>query len=127
MYRIWSFEHDAWWRANERGYTRSLDDAGSYETAEASRIVLAARGNEMAIGIVDDVYPQVILADQITWGTPGDEARPDNCVVPDKDEYDCWRVIWNGRATSPRFNSRGAASAYLAGLFSGSRRPEYPK
>lgn len=70
MYRIWSFEHNGWWRVNERGYARCIDDAGQYSFDEASRIVKAARGNEMAIGINDDAYPQVILADEITWGTP---------------------------------------------------------
>lgn len=39
MYLIWSIEHDAWWRAAEMGYTRSLSDAGVY-TPERSRQIV---------------------------------------------------------------------------------------
>lgn len=36
---IWSLEHDAWWRADSNGYTEKLEEAGIYETKEATRIV----------------------------------------------------------------------------------------
>ena len=36
-----------------------------------------------------------------------------------------WRVYWNGRLTSPTFNSKGAALAYATILQSGARNPEY--
>ncbi len=35
--RIWSGEHEAWWRANGNGYTTQLQDAGVYERADAMR------------------------------------------------------------------------------------------
>lgn len=38
-YLIWSNQHGAWWRPNERGYTNSLDEAGRYDRATAQRIV----------------------------------------------------------------------------------------
>lgn len=36
---IWSNQHERWWRANERGYTSHIDEAGRYPLAEARRIV----------------------------------------------------------------------------------------
>lgn len=45
------------------------------------------------------------------------------CADPDDDSG--WRVKWNGRLTSPRFNSHGAADAYLHALADGTREPEY--
>ena len=41
-YCIWSFEHDAWWGPNHRGYTRELAQAGRYNAAEAGRILASA-------------------------------------------------------------------------------------
>ena len=41
-YLIWSIEHDAWWAPQERGYTRSLVEAGIYDVADAQRIVAKA-------------------------------------------------------------------------------------
>ena len=38
-YLIWSFEHNAWWRPNECGYTENIDEAGRYEPEDAKRIV----------------------------------------------------------------------------------------
>lgn len=40
--RIWSYEHDAYWRANSMGYTRHKDEAGLYDRDEAERIVKEA-------------------------------------------------------------------------------------
>lgn len=36
---IWSNQHERWWRANERGYTSHIDEAGRYPLAVAERIV----------------------------------------------------------------------------------------
>lgn len=41
-YHIWSFEHNAWWRAARRGYTINLTEAGIYEEAEALEICKGA-------------------------------------------------------------------------------------
>lgn len=35
---IWSFEHDAWWKPNSFGYTRSITEAGKYPLSEALNI-----------------------------------------------------------------------------------------
>lgn len=45
-------------------------------------------------------------------------------VVRDLEDKDGWRVEWCDRLTSPVFNSKGAAEAYLDSLFRG-RKPEY--
>lgn len=41
-FAIWSIEHDAWWAPARLGYTRLLDDAGSYSDAESREIVARA-------------------------------------------------------------------------------------
>ena len=38
---------------------------------------------------------------------------------------DGWRVVFDGRLTSPCFNSRAAAEAYLNMLVHGTREPEW--
>ena len=50
-YRIWSFEHDAWWAPNERGYCANKLDAGQYEVQRAAEIVEGARGEEIALAV----------------------------------------------------------------------------
>ena len=40
---IWSNEHNAWWRAQSAGYSRSLHGAGVYDWNEAHAIVTGAR------------------------------------------------------------------------------------
>ena len=40
--RIWSFEHNAWWKPNAWGYTPDINEAGLYKRAEAEAIVNAA-------------------------------------------------------------------------------------
>ena len=37
-YLIWSFEHNAWWKPNERGYTTNIAAAGVYSLDRASEI-----------------------------------------------------------------------------------------
>lgn len=41
-YFIWSLEHRAWWRDNQRGYTTDRAKAGLYPLAEAMRICMKA-------------------------------------------------------------------------------------
>lgn len=41
-YLIWSREHQAWWCADERGYTLEFFEAGHYSKADAERIVARA-------------------------------------------------------------------------------------
>lgn len=51
-YVIWSFEHGAYWRPAECGYTRALAEAGRYSQADAERIIASANIaslNEIAI------------------------------------------------------------------------------
>jgi hypothetical protein len=38
LVRVWSFEHDAWWRPDHRGYTSSIEEAGLYPRSEAEEI-----------------------------------------------------------------------------------------
>lgn len=38
-YLIWSFEHDAWWAPDRRGYTEDIEKAGRYSKDEAGEIV----------------------------------------------------------------------------------------
>jgi hypothetical protein len=42
-------------------------------------------------------------------------------------DFDSYRVIFDDRLTSPHFNSKGAAAAYLDMLEAGRRAPEYNK
>jgi hypothetical protein len=42
-YLVWSNEHQAWWRPNERGYTTNLSAAGVYSHREALLICATAR------------------------------------------------------------------------------------
>lgn len=36
---IWSNKRGLWWRANERGHTQYIEEAGRYSFEEATRIV----------------------------------------------------------------------------------------
>jgi len=45
LYLIWSNQHGMWWRPDEAGYTRTLEEAGRYSRADAERIVNAATVN----------------------------------------------------------------------------------
>ena len=48
-------------------------------------------------------------------------------VIRDPAEKTCdsYRVVFGGKLTSPDFNSKGAAAAYLDMLREGRRKPEY--
>ena len=41
-WRIWSIEHNAWWKPKWNGYTKEKSDAGIYEYEEALQIVREA-------------------------------------------------------------------------------------
>jgi hypothetical protein len=41
-YLIWSNDHRLWWRANERGYTEAIEEAGRYPHDRAAEIVRRA-------------------------------------------------------------------------------------
>lgn len=40
--RIWSFEHDAWWKSGGMGYTQHVQEAGIYLRDDAVKIVRQA-------------------------------------------------------------------------------------
>lgn len=42
LFLIWSIEHDAWWRPQSLGYTRTLSEAGRYTRHEAEQILRRA-------------------------------------------------------------------------------------
>lgn len=44
-YRIWSFEHNAWWRPKWHGYTPNIEEAGIYEEREAQSICAQANAH----------------------------------------------------------------------------------
>ncbi len=37
-YRIWSFEHNAWWKPDWNGYTENIKEAGIYTEENAKDI-----------------------------------------------------------------------------------------
>lgn len=51
VFVIWSWEHHAWWRPNQQGYTEQLDEAGRYSHTEAANIVVGhiPAGEEVAM------------------------------------------------------------------------------
>jgi len=42
LFYIWSYEHAAWWRAGEEGYTRDIAEAGRYSESRARFILMRA-------------------------------------------------------------------------------------
>lgn len=50
-YRIWSFEHNSWWKGGHSGYTHNMDDAGIYSHEEADKICIG--GNICSTTILD--------------------------------------------------------------------------
>ena len=61
----------------------------------------------------------------IDWQTNMTPQRSGFEVVRDPEDRETWRAIHDGRVTTPRFNSRDAAYAYLEMLERGQRKPEY--
>lgn len=45
-YLVWSNRNGGWWRQQRNGFTRSLDEAGSFEHDEARDIVALATWGE---------------------------------------------------------------------------------
>jgi len=67
VYVIWSYEHQAWWRPDMKGYTLDLNNAGRYTMAEACEILNGANGgerpNECAIPVaqlIRDIDPSEV-------------------------------------------------------------------
>lgn len=59
IWRIWSVEHQGWWRQFRRGYTPFAAEAGLFDRSEAREIVLDANRysdtlEEVAIAITSD-------------------------------------------------------------------------
>ena len=52
MYRIWSIQHQAWWKPSRSGYCAYIKSAGLYTLEEAIEIVLDAN-----IHVVDLLEP----------------------------------------------------------------------
>ncbi len=42
MFYIWSWEHNAWWALNERGYVEKKENAGIYSFDRATKICIGA-------------------------------------------------------------------------------------
>lgn len=54
---IWSYEHDAFWKDKQNGYTTDRKEAGRYSFSEACRIVFEANKfhqNEAYEGMIRD-------------------------------------------------------------------------
>lgn len=54
LYYIWSYEHNAWWKPDRRGYVVDLKGAGKYTKQEAKEILDGANLvdiNETAVKI----------------------------------------------------------------------------
>lgn len=65
VYLLWSGKHYAWWKADGRGYTNDIEDAGGYTEAEAVRAVVRSAG----CGDVNQVTRMV--ASPANWLVPG--------------------------------------------------------
>ncbi len=60
LVKIWSFEHNAWWRANSQGYTSYESRAGLYDRDKALSIVASANyGGRLSEEIVETVEPSL--------------------------------------------------------------------
>lgn len=49
---IWSYEHNAWWAPNERGYVSDVFRAGRYTPKRAGEICGAAFPNEVIVPVL---------------------------------------------------------------------------
>lgn len=58
-YLIWSNQKGMWWRADERGYTQYIEEAGRYTAERAAKIVESATlGGKLSRRRVDPVTEQ---------------------------------------------------------------------
>ena len=55
--RIWSHEHNAYWRPNSRGYTTDGRQAGEYELSEAEVICLGANSHNPRYMPFESIVP----------------------------------------------------------------------
>lgn len=84
LYRIWSFEHRAWWAASRMGYTQDVKLLGMYTAEEAADIVENAMGGEVAIiatqdeGRVESRMPDVIVFSATVVATSNDVLTEDS-------------------------------------------------
>ena len=62
VYLLWSNKHAMWWRAQSRGYSPEIADAGRYSEADALERVLASA----QCGILEQVTCMVAAPDN--WG-----------------------------------------------------------
>lgn len=96
LVKIWSFEHDAWWRPNSQGYTTSEAEAGLYEREEAEEIVRQANyGGQLNEEIVEVVTPPLkeqvaALIREINGQNNRATASPYYYAVQSKRWVDCY-------------------------------------
>jgi hypothetical protein len=109
LVKVWSFEHDAWWRPNSAGYTMREDEAGLYERAEAEEIVRSANhGGQLNEDIVEVQQPSLpeqiaALIREINAQNNRATATPYYFAVQSKKWVDCYHdsekevVAYDGR------------------------------
>ena len=68
-YVIWSNEHRAWWAPGERGYVRSLAEAGRYSQSRATMIA-ASQWRMPFDGIPNEIAMRLVDAQWQVDGTP---------------------------------------------------------
>ena len=49
-YLIWSFEHVAWWRPGQFGYSKEIKEAGNYSYKDALEICRGANAHRLPRG-----------------------------------------------------------------------------
>jgi hypothetical protein len=83
LYLIYSREHNAWWRPEERGYTLEIAEAGRYTAEEVRRICFAANvrpgpdggPNEFHVP-AHEALSDAFRAGVICGGASSESARP---------------------------------------------------
>ena len=80
LVKIWSFEHDAWWRPNSCGYTTAETEAGLYPRDQAEKIVAGANyGGTLNEEIVELTQPP--LKEQIATLIREINAQDNRCTA----------------------------------------------
>lgn len=72
-YLIWSNEHRAWWKPNQRGHTTRTDKAGRFTSFEARSIVMNANRFQKPDETPNEIMVEAPSRDQIEL----DMAYPD--------------------------------------------------
>ena len=59
-YRIWSNEHNAWWRDEFCGYTKNIEDAGVYELDQIKKnysylIKATPKDDDFLVPVIDEI------------------------------------------------------------------------